>query len=149
MGSSPIDPANVEAFRVFMATCYIVSIMGTVYALFGIVRTAATKLPIPRGNPLDPDLFPIDITPKLYSFDGRWRKVQKIVIFSFIGLLFGANWLVVQYTTYNAGDIMFGWGAANDAVVLVGHTVILLALIGVFVRRALTHANVFPGLKAA
>jgi hypothetical protein len=149
MGAYPIDPANVDAFRVLMATCYLMSLMGTVYALFGIVRTAATKLPIPRGNPLDPDLFPADITPKLYSFDGRWRKVQKIFIFSLIGLLFGSNWLIVQYWTYGAGDRWFGWGLANDAVVLVGHTVILLVAAGIYVRRALSHANRFPDLQPA
>ena len=40
MGENPIDPANVEAFRVLMTTLYILSVFGTVYALFGIVRTA-------------------------------------------------------------------------------------------------------------
>lgn len=149
MGANPIDPGNVGAFRLFMATIYLLSLTTTVYALFGIVRTAATRLPIPAGNPLDPDLFPGDVTPKLYSFDGRWRKAQKIIVFSLIGLLGASNWLVVQYLTYNAGDQFFGWGLANDAVVLAGHTVILLVIAGLYVRRALTHANRFPGLEPA
>jgi hypothetical protein len=144
MGGNPIDPVNLGAFRLLMATFYVMSMGVVVYALFGLVRTAATRLPIPRGKLLDPDLFPADITTKLYSFSSRGRKVWKMIQLSGIGIFGLLNWLDVLYFTYRAGDPWFVWSTALPVwLTLVIHVLVLSAIALPFVLRARRHANKF------
>jgi hypothetical protein len=150
MGGNPIDPENLGAFRLFMFAAYLIGVMAIAYAVFGIVRTAATRLPIPRGEVLDPDLFLFDITSKLYSFSGRGRKVLKIVQFSLIGLFFLGGWLSVLYFTYQAADPLFGWYPNINAWLTVFfHLLLVLAVAVLFAIRARKHANRFGDTKPA
>lgn len=143
MGSSPIDPANIQAYYVLMIMCYAMGLAGFIYGIFGIVRTASTKLPLPINRSTN-DLFPIDLGPRLYSFDGRWRKALKIIIFAAILLLFGACWLDALYFTYLAGDPWFAWTPTMSVwLTLAIHTMVLLVATAPFVARARSHANKF------
>lgn len=148
MGGNPINPDNVDTFRLLMITFYVLTLGAVGYAVFGIVRTAATRLPIPRGNPLDPDLFLVDITSKLYSFSGPGRKVLKIMQFTLIGVFFLAVWLDVLYITYSAGDNWFIWDPTISPWLALGiHVMIALVVVVPLGIRAYTHANRFPGLQ--
>ncbi len=118
--------------------------------MFGFVRTAATKLPIPRGkDALDPDLFPADITCKLYSFTGRGRKVRKMIELAGI-VAFGLTELTcVLYVTYRAGDSWFAWSTMPVWLTLVIHGLVLLAVTLPLVVRAHRHANKYKGYALA
>lgn len=143
MGSHPIDPANLQAYHVLMIMLYAVGIMGFVYSVFGIVRTAATKLPLPSNRRTN-DLFPIDLGPRLYYLDGMGRKVLKIIVFSVIFAFFGAYWLDVLYFTYLAGDLWFAWTPTMSIwLTLAIHVMVLLVVTAPFAARARSHANKF------
>jgi hypothetical protein len=143
----PLYPVDIEAFHGVMVMAYVTSVLAVMYCVFGFVRTAATRLPIPRGRVIDPDLFILDMTPKLYSFDSRRRKVLKLVIFSVAGLFFILEWLTVMYFTYRASDVWFGWGLSDDQTILIAHMVLLAVLATPFAIRAYSHANRFPELE--
>ena len=143
MGSHPIDPANLQAYYMLMVMSYVTGVAGFIYGVFGIVRTAATKLPVPTNRATN-DLFPIDMGPKLYSFDGNWRKALKITIFAFALLLFGAVWLDILYFTYLAGDEWFAWTPTMSIwLTLAIHVLALLIFTAPFAARARSHANKF------
>jgi hypothetical protein len=149
MGANPIDPVNVDAYHLLMVTYYAMSVGVTVYAIFGLVRTAATRLPIPRGKLLDPDIMPVDVTSKLYSFTGRGRKVLKMA--QFLGIcIFGLLcWLDVLYVTYDVGDTWFVWTLLDTPLAVVIHVLVLLAAALPLAIRARRHANKFEGYKLA
>jgi len=143
MGSHPIDPANLQAYYVLMIMGYVTGVAGFIYGVFGIVRTAATKLPVPMNRATN-ELFPIDMGPKLYSFDGNGRKALKIVIFTVVLLLFGAVWLDILYFTYLAGDEWFAWSPTLSVwLTLVIHALALLTFTAPFAARARSYANKF------
>jgi hypothetical protein len=134
----------LEAFRTIMLMSYIVGMAGFVFGIFGALRTAATKLPVPCGDHEYYGLFPCDIGPKLYSFDGWGKKLAKIVIYGLIAAFFFACWWVSLRFTYFAGDPWFAWTANPGLWVgAVVHGVALTAITAVFVRRAVTGANKF------
>ena len=142
MGSSPIDPSH-PVLQGFMLVCYMIGLLSMGYAVFGIARTAATRLPIPGGKWGEPKLFPVDITPKLYSFSGKGRKALKIVIFALIGLFYCAFWLISLRWTYKVQASWFGWGWGSDSMVFTFHcllAVLVLTLLGV---RGAKYANRF------
>lgn len=150
MGGNPLGPANIDTFHLYMVTFYVMSVSVTVYALFGIVRTAATRLPIPRGKVLDPDIMPGDVTIKLYSFTGHRRKVLKMFQFSGLGVLGLGSWVGVLYLTYRAGDPWFAWKTSQPVwAVLLIHALGLLLVVTPFVIRARRHANKYPAERLA
>lgn len=144
MGSNPIDPAQLHAFHVFMLSFYAIATVGFVYGVFGFVRTAATRLPVPRRELFYSGLFPLDIGPDLTNHHGKWRKVQKLAVYGGLTLLFGGGWVAVLYTTYVAGDSWFAWTPRIGlGMGLALHLAVLAVFMVPFTLRARSHANRF------
>jgi len=144
MGSNPVSSDMLEAFRILMIAGYAAGLVGCVYAAFGIVRTVATKLPVPSGDHEYYGLFLLDIGPKLYSFDGRGKKAMKLVVYGLVAVLFFGVWWSALYFTYQAGDALFLWMWGISAwVTVMFHVMVLVGVLVPFANRARSHANKF------
>ena len=110
MGDYPIDPAQVAAFRWLMAMFYLMSLAAILHAALGITRVARLPMPVEFNDDATRyHLFPIDYSPKLYSWHGRPMKTVKIAVLAVGGAFYLTVWGTVSYFTYSAGDTWFGW----------------------------------------
>lgn len=145
MGSNPVMPEMLGDLRVLIITCFALGYTLFILGVFGGLRTAATKLPVPHhGFDDEGKLFPFDIGPTLYPLDGMLKKAVKIVIYSVVAVLGLACLLNALYIAYRTGDSWFAWTAALGVQIAVAtHVLALLMVTTPFVRRAFSHANRF------
>lgn len=143
-------PANEDpAAELFFGFFYLVALASFLFILFGMVRTVATRMPIPSagqlGADLDPELYPGDcISPRLYSFHPPSRKWLKVAVL-FVELVFaGFSTYVLLDASARAQMDWLGWRLADNSYVWAGHLVVIVLLSIPLIMRAITYANKFP-----
>jgi len=150
MGHYPFGLQSAGDATLFLGIMYLFVLFILTWSVFGLVRTAATRLPIPPTDDSLWGLYPFDVmSAKLYSFTGRGRKRLKLwQLGGWLAIGLG-SWWAVLYASYEKQLYWFGWKLdISPWLVVAGHVVVVSAIAAPFVRRAITHANRYPPLRA-
>ena len=150
MGHYPLGQQSAGSLALLLGLLYLLVLFVLIWSLFGLVRTIATRLPIPPSDGLTLGLYPFDVIGvKLYSFSSPGRKWLKIAQLSGWFALSLGGWWAVLYASHEGNLPWFGWGLnVSPWWVASGHVVLVAIIAAPFVRRAITHANKYPRLRA-
>ena len=134
---------------------YLISGAVALFGLFGLMRTRATRLPLPARETLgglEPLLFPLD--KRIGVAWNERRKALKVMIYVSIMSFYALLWVLLLFGSRQAAAIGFieftagpvrwlGWGIFPDGIVWAAHLMLMAVLAVTLSYRAVSGANRF------